>query len=203
MPGPEPVPAVPAATHYATRNDAFSPATTWVIEGTQLRAQDAGGPPRVVALADVVEVRLTFAPTRSEPNRYRCTLLTRSGGRLGWFNRTYQGLGDFRDTSTGYTEFVRALHAALVRHAPACRFVAGASPARYAVSVGATAFVALVIVVAALFLVINGLAWLILLKLVLLAVFLPNAVRWLARNRPRPYASGAIPPELLPDGRAA
>jgi hypothetical protein len=183
---------------YATRNDAFSPPTTWTIDGAHLRLADDQPAPRVVALADAVELRLEFAPTRMEPDRFRCALRVRGAGHFVCFNRTYAGLGDFRDTSAEYAAFVRALHAAIARHAPACRFAAGATPARYTASVAATAFVALVAGVAALFLVFNGLAWLILLKLALMAIFLPNVLRWLARNRPRAYAPGAIPREVLP-----
>lgn len=196
--GAEPIPAPPSAARYATRNDAFSPATTWAIEGIWLRVQDEAGPPRLIALADVAELQLEFAPTRMEPNRFRCALRARGAGPLFWFNRTYAGLADFRDTSAAYAAFVRALHAALARHAPECRFVAGATAARYVASVIAAGLAGLVVVGAALFLVFNGLAWLILLKLALMAIFLPNVVRWLARNRPRAYAPDAIPPGVLP-----
>lgn len=201
--GTEPAPAPPAAACYATRNDAFSPATTWAVDGVWLRVQDEQGPPRLIALADVAEVRVEFAPTRAEPNRFRCALRVSGAGRLFFFNRTYAGLGDFRDTSAAYAAFLLILHAALARHAPACRFTAGATPARYTASVVATAFAALMVVVAALFLIFNGLAWVILLKLALLAIFLPNVFRWLARNRPRAYAPAAIPPDVLPRPEAS
>jgi hypothetical protein len=197
VPGPGPV------AHYATRNDAFSRPVTWTLAGAELRCDDGAGPPRVIAPADLAEVRLEYAPTRAEPNRFRCRLGLRSGEAREFFNRTCAGVLDFRDTSAEYAAFVRALHAALARHAPVCRFVAGASPARYAASVIATGFAALMVVVAALFLVFNGLAWLILLKLALMAIFLPNVFRWLARNRPCAYAPDAIPPEVLPRGAAS
>lgn len=191
------------AARYATRNDAFARPVTWTLAGAELRCDDGAGPPRVIGLADLAEVRLEYAPTRAEPNRFRCRLRGRSGEAREFFNRTCAGVLDFRDTSAEYAAFVRALHAALARHASACRFVAGASPARYMASVFATVLVALMVVVAALFLVFNGLAWLILLKLALMAIFLPNVFRWLARNRPRAYAPAEIPLDVLPAAPAA
>jgi hypothetical protein len=172
----------------------------WTIDGGHLRLADDHPAPRLVALADSAELRLEFAPTRAEPGRFRCALRVRGAGLFTCFNRTYAGLGDFRDTSAEYAAFVRALHAAIARHAPGCRYFAGATPARYALAVAATLVAALAMLAAALFLVFNGLAWLILLKLALMAIFLPNVLRWLARNRPRAYAPGAIPADVLPRG---
>jgi len=183
---------------YPTRNHAFVPATTWVIDGAELRLEDDKGPPRVIALAEITEVRLEFAPTRPEPMRYRCRLTLRKGTPIEFFNRTYRGVYDFADSSEGYVAFVRALHEALVAHSPGCRFVAGATGVGYALNLVATVFLVVLMVGAALFLYFNGLAWLILLKLSLIAIFAPNLFRWLARNKPRVYAFAAIPAEVLP-----
>jgi hypothetical protein len=186
---------------YATRNHAFVPATTWVLGEGVLQLEDDKGPPRVLALADVAQVRLEFAPSRPEPTRYRCRLTLRQGTTLDFFNRTYRGVYDFADTSTEYVTFVQALHAALVKHAPGCRFIAGATGASYALSLMATGFLVILMIIAALFLYFNGLAWLILLKVSLIAIFAPNLFRWLARNKPRVYASAAIPAEVLPTNK--
>lgn len=183
---------------YATRNHAFVPAVVWELGATSLRCEAGALPPREIPLADLAGVRLTFAPTRPEPNRYRCRLQVRDGQVLEFFNRTYRGPYDFADTSADYVAFVRALHAALPRSAPACRFDAGASPGRYALNWVVTIFSALMVVVAALFLLFHGLAWLILVKVVLLVIYAPGVVRWLARNKPRPYPPGAIPADVLP-----
>ncbi len=183
---------------YATRNDAFSPAKVWVLEGATLRFDDGTPAPPELTLANVKEVRLTFAPTRPEPNRFRCRLAWRSGQTHEFFNRTCRGVYDFADTSPEYVAFVRALHGALAQHAPGCRFTAGATGAAYAMNWGAMIFVGFMVLIAALFLIFNGLAWLIVLKIALLAIFAPSAFRWLARNKPRSYPPGEIPSNLLP-----
>jgi hypothetical protein len=183
---------------YLTRNNLFTPAQTWVLDGATLEIGDGRGPPRFVPLADVAAVRLEFAPTRPEPNRFRCRLTLRSGEGLEFFNRSCRGVYDIADTSAAYVGFVLALHAALAVHAPGCEFAAGATGAAYALNWAATIFVGLIVFFAALFLIFNGLAWLILLKIALLAIFAPNVFRWLARNRPRTYKPTSLPPELLP-----
>lgn len=183
---------------YATRNHAFVPAQTWVLAGPLLQIMDGQGPPRLVSLGDVTAVRLTFAPTRFEPKRYLCQLTLRNAPDLEFFNRTYVGVADFADTSTEYVAFVRALHAALSAHSPDCKFTAGVSGGRYALNCATTIFGAFMVLVAALFLIFNGLALLILLKIALMAIFFPNVFRWLARNKPRDYRADTIPQDVLP-----
>lgn len=128
-----------------TRNHAFVPATVGVLDGGLLRLANDKGPPRTVPLAEVAEVRLSFAPTRPEPRRYRCRLTLRSGVTLKFFNRTYRGVYDFSDTSAAYVAFVQALHAAIVQYAPDCRFAAGADSGAYALNWAAMVFVGLMI----------------------------------------------------------
>ncbi|MBP9912143.1 MAG: hypothetical protein KBF26_01925 [Opitutaceae bacterium] len=183
---------------YATRNHAFVPATTWVLDGALLRLEDDKGPPRSVALAEVAEVRLTFAPTRPEPKRYRCRLTLRSGGVWEFFNRTYRGVYDFADTSAAYGEFVRALHGALAREAPACRFVAGSSLAAYWFNTGVLVMVGAVLLAAMVFFFTTGMLWVVLIKVLLILVYVPTAIGWLRRNKPRCHTAGSIPPDLLP-----
>jgi hypothetical protein len=183
---------------YATRNHALVPATTWVLDGGGMQLEDDKGPPRVLAVADVTQVRLEFSPTRPEPNRYRCRLTLRDGTTVEFFNRTYHGAYDFADTSAEYVAFVQALHTALARYAPGCRFVAGSTGVSYALNLSVTGFLVIVMMLAALFLYFNGLAWLILLKLSLVAIFAPNLFRWLSRNRPRSYSPDSIPESAQP-----
>lgn len=188
---------------YATRNHAFMPVQTWVLDGPVLRIDEDTGPSRVVPLTGVATVRLAFAPTRPEPGRYRCQLVLRDAQVLEFFNRTYRGVYDFADTSSQYVAFVRAVHAALSQHAPGCRFAAGSTGAAYALNWTVTLLMGLVLGVAALFLLVNGLILLVLLKIALIAVYAPSVFRWLARNRPQAYAPNAIPPTVLPPAGSA
>jgi hypothetical protein len=196
---PEP-PLLPLArvVSYATRNDALSLARVWQLDGAVLRINDVKGGEQVVRLSEVKDVRLEFAPTRPELNRFRCQLTLRNGERLEFFNRTYAGLYDFRDTSAEYVGFVQALMGALVRQAAGCRFLAGASGANYLLSVAATVGLILCFGLISFFLLASGLTWLIAVKLLILAFYLPTLVRWLKRNRPQSFAPAAIPGALLP-----
>lgn len=184
--------------HYATRNHAFLPAQTWVLDEANIRIEDDKGPPRVVPLAAMVEVRLAFAPTRPERERYRCQLVLRNAEVLEFFNRTYRGVYDFADTSAEYSEFVRALHAALGQHAPGCRFLAGSSGAGYAFNLLVLGFVVLVVAGAFVYFVVVGLVWIALIKVLLVLFYTPTAIRWAQRNKPRTYPPDAIPSDMLP-----
>lgn len=183
---------------YVTRNHAFVPATTWVLENDRLRLEDDKGPPRELPLSDITQIRLEFAPTRPEPNRFRCRLTLRNGSTLDFFNRTYRGVYDFADTSADYVMFVLALHSALIQCAPGCQFAAGATSGTYMLNLVITLFLGLILFITALFLIFNGLALLIILKIALIAIFAPNVFHWLTRNKPRPYPPAAIPPAVLP-----
>ena len=189
---------------YPTRNHAFAPKTTWVIEEPWLRLEEERNPPvppRSVPLGEIVRVRLDFAPTRPERNRYRCRLTLRTGETLEFFNRTYAGVYDFRDTSAEYVGFVRALHDALAAGAalaPGRRFVTGAGWGSYAANLVATAFVFLCFGVIAWFLARVNLTWMIGLKLLILIFYVPTLLRWVARNRPGDYRPEAIPAAVLP-----
>lgn len=183
---------------YATRNDAFSPATIWVLDGAVLRIEPDKGAPRAIPLGQVRSLRLDYAPTRPERNRYRCQLMLPSGQTLTCFNRTCAGIYDFRDTSADYVGFVSALAAALAQHAPGCRFVTGATHASYAFNLAATAFVLLLLGSVAWFLLVSGLVWLLAIKALFLLFYLPTLFRWVARNRPRSFDPAAIPTGVLP-----
>jgi len=202
LPLPPPLPPAGVAL-YATRNHAFTPACVWTLEGATLRIEDATGGERVVPLAEVKEMRLDFAPTRPELNRFRCRLALRDGGSLEFFNRTYAGVYDFRDTSAEYVAFVQVLAAALVSHAPGCGFFSGATSASYLLNVLATAGLFVCFGLISFFLLASGLTWLIAVKLLILIFYLPALARWLARNRPRPLVPSSLPPELLPAPESA
>lgn len=183
---------------YATRNHALVPATTWVLDGAVLRQEDDKGPPQVYALKDAREVRLEFAPTRPEPDRFRCRVVFAGGRVAEFFNRTYRGVYDFADTSAAYVAFVHALLAALREHAPACRFVSGAGATNYALSVAGFVVAAAVLGFVMFFVLASGLWWLVLLKAAIMLFYFPAAWRWLRRNREREFDPVAPPTEVLP-----
>lgn len=184
---------------YSTRNHALTSAQTWVIDGASLRIEPVdGGAVRVVPLATVKSLHLDFAPTRPERNRFRCRLDARGFFGLEFFNRAYRGPMNFADTSGEYVAFVQALHAALAHHAPGCRFHAGAAWPSYVLNLLVTAFIALCFGAISWFLLRVNLTWMIAIKIALLLFYMPVLIHWIHRNRPREYASEAIPPDVLP-----
>lgn len=183
---------------YETRNHAFVPAVTWTLEEAELRCADGRDPPRVYALKDVREIRLEFAPTRPERNRYRCRLGFSRGVTVEFFNRTYRGVYDFADTSADYRAFVSALLVSVREHSPGCRFVRGAPTANYALSVAGFVVAGGAVLFVLLFALTSGLWWLVLLKAAIIAFYLPTAWRWLRRNRERPFDPALPPGEVLP-----
>jgi hypothetical protein len=183
---------------YATRNHALVPATVWTLDGAALTLEEGKRPPRVLPLAAVHALRLDFAPTRPERNRFRCRLTLHGGTTLTFFNRTFAGFADFRETSADYVAFVQALVAALRQHSPQCQFIAGATWPSYLFNLAATAFVFLCFAAISWFLLRVNLTWLIALKVLILLFYVPTLLRWVARNRPRRFHPVTIPPDLLP-----
>ncbi|MCF3649238.1 hypothetical protein [Synoicihabitans lomoniglobus] len=190
---------------YTTRNDAFSSPMTLTLTGQNV-ACSTGAKELFHSLRTARSIRLEFAPTRVEPNRFRCRLEFRSGRTIIFYNRSYVSFATFTDSSGAYRVFVMGLTEALAQRSPACRFLAGTHPANYGAGVvGMVVAIGAVIVVAA-FLLISGLWWLLLVKAVLIVIYLPLAWRWLRRNRQRSFEAVAIPDAVLPkpgEGRRA
>ena len=197
---PPPLPDEPVIASYPTRNNVLSPGFELRVEGhgDRLRIVTDGAADRVVRIAELVEVRLEFAPTRIEMNRYRCVLLERNGRRTEFFNRRFTGFATFEPTDETYVVFVRVLLLAIERYAPDCRCCAGAGGATYAL--GAVGFVtaALALLMVAGFVILNGLWWLVVVKALLMLFYFPTAWRWLKRNRERTFVPSMIPAAVLP-----
>lgn len=183
---------------YATRNHAFVPARVWEIRDGILSLDDGKEPPRLIPLSEVRSLRLEFAPTRMELNRYRCTLLLQGGQTVEFFNRRYRGIADFQETSAEYTAFVGVLLAALSVHAPACRFLGGASTGGYALAVAGLIVALAALALLAVLLPLYGGWWLVIVKAALIMIYLPTAWRWLRRNWARSFDPSRPPPEVLP-----
>jgi hypothetical protein len=184
---------------YATRNNAFTPETRWILNGANLWQEAEGSTPRLLPLVQLAGLRLDYAPTRMEPHRYRCRLLSARGETKGeFFNRRYAGVAEFKDTSSDYAAFVSNLLAACVDHAPHCRVQQGGSMAGYVFNVLAYLVGVIAVLLVLGFALTVGLWWLVLVKAALIVFYLPRGWRWLQRNRPRTYALGEVPERVLP-----
>ena len=192
-------PPLPESEGYVTRNHALASTTTWSLCAGALIVAAVDRPVRRVALSKVVSVRLEFAPTRPERNRFRCRLALQGGEVLEFYNRTYRGVYDFADTSGAYVALVRELHTQLAQHAPNCRFLGGVGQGGYVLNMAILVVLALVLVGALGFFLTVGLVWVALIKLLLIAFYTPAAIRWAKRNRPQTYLPGDIPASVLPE----
>jgi hypothetical protein len=184
--------------HYTTRNHAFAPPTTWVLDGDVLRIEEDQRPVRELRLATIRELRLEFTPSRPEPNRYCCRLAIERGQPVFFYNRTYGGVYDFRDTSADYLAFVHALVAAVYLHAPGCRLVAGSRELSFWLNFALLVGVGIAVVVAFKFFLTAGLLWVVAIKVLLVLFYTPIAIKWVRSNKPRLFTLDRIPPEVLP-----
>jgi len=183
---------------YPTRLHALTPAVVFELGENALAMVREGGSTDTVPLASLRELRLKYSPSRAELNRFECHLATQDGRRYVLTNRTYRGPLRFEDTSAAYVEFVHALVDAAQRSAPQCRFLAGAGWPSFVLNLGCTLFTLVMLVIAVTLLASIGGSGLVYLKLALILFFLPFALRWVKRNRPRPFDPALVPTELLP-----
>lgn len=190
-------PAPDTPVRYATRNNAFEPACTWVLDGPWLWREVEGQSPVMIRLEDLQSIRLQFAPSRPEPNRYCCGLTLRNGASYSFFNRTYAGPYNFPDTSREYNVFVRALHAALARHHPGIDCLAGPGIASYLLQGG---FVIAAFLLLAGVLLLTGMQALATVQVIFIVFYLPTLLHWFKRNRRTTYPLHGIPADLLPAG---
>ncbi len=194
---PPPLPGEVDELRYETRNDAFSPATVYLLHEYTLEMSAEGRGAWILLLAQIDEVRLAYAPTRPEPGRYRCEIISRRGGTK-FFNRRYEGVMSFCDSSEEYRRFVAALVMRTQRAAPHVMLVAGVRSGMYAAGwVGFGICLAALLGVAA-FSLVSGLWWLVLLKALILACYMPAGWRWLRNNRETRFPAEAIPAAVLP-----
>jgi hypothetical protein len=184
-------------TAYTQRPHAFSPERTYALGPEDLTWKDDKSEGRL-AYADFTEVRLAYAPTRVQKNRFLLTLVGKQGKPLQISNASYRSLADFEDRSLGYSRFVVALHRAVAVANPGVRFVSGNTRGQYTLNGLMAAFAVAVMVAGLVFFIAFGLVWVALIKMGLMAYYLPSLLRYLGRNRPCNYDPANIPPEMLP-----
>jgi hypothetical protein len=196
------VPPTVASPTYVARANALEYDAIWRLGRQELELQ--GGPtagPDVVLrfpYRDIVEVRLSYAPSRANAARYRCDLKMRSGQRVAIISTHYAGIADFEDRAATYVPFVRALIARVAAANPAARFRSGATILGYlAQHLFLFAMFALLMFALAEFGVayVSESSWV---KLFVVLCFVPVLIAYARKNWPRPFKPEAIPKEVLP-----
>ena len=157
----------------------------------------AGEVVRRVSYADIAEIRLSYDPTRFESDRYRCDFMTRSGARELIVSVSYVSPANFENRKATYMPFVRTLVRNVSNANPACRFVAGKKPLAY-LAEHALILAVLLLLASTLYFTGVPVAGVVVIKLGLIAVYVPVKLRYTKVNRPRRFDPTDIPTEVLP-----
>jgi hypothetical protein len=158
---------------------------------------EKGGPARF-PYASIVELRLCFDPTRANDSRYRCDVRLADKRRATVYSTHFAGVADFEDRAASYVPLVRGLVRRVAGASPRCRFRSGKRPFVYWAEhiVLLFLFALLVFVIAAFGG--AGLSDHVLVKLGIVAGFIPLLILYTLRNFPRAFEPNAIPPAALP-----
>lgn len=187
----------PLAVSHTVRVSALEPEKTWKLDGDTLWMCVEGRPDTPLPLAAILKLRLSYDPGRIERNLYRCHLYNTGGKCAVIQNVHYQGIASFGDRTETYLPFARALITRLASVNPRCEFITGTSRLHWwANAVFLT--VAFGFLALALFFLYTAVGPLAILKLIIIAFFIPTTIRWFAKNRPGTFQPHAIPEDLLP-----
>jgi hypothetical protein len=187
----------PLSISHTVRASALESQKTWRIDGDKLWICNEGQPELALPLNSILKLRLSYDPSRIEPNLYRCRLYNRIGKCATIQNCHYQGIASFEDRTESYLPFVHALISRLASVNPHCQFISGTSHLSWwahAIFITVSfSFLALV-----LFYLYSAVGWLAILKLLIIAFFIPTALQWFIKNWPRTFSPHSIPNKLLP-----
>jgi hypothetical protein len=188
---------------YIARANALEYEGTWRLtsDSLELKGGPTAGPDVVLHFpyAGMSELRLSFAPTRFDRRRYRCEVRMRSGQRVSIISTHFESVGNFEDRAATYVPFVRGLIARVAAANPACRFRSGKRPLFYLLE-HAFLLAALVLLVFVIGLVGGaGLSQLVLVKLAILAFYIPVMILYTRKNWPRRFDPRNIPDNVLPN----
>jgi hypothetical protein len=148
---------------------------------------------------DMMELRLSYSPSRIDHNRYRSDIRMRSGRRVAVLSTHYAGIADFEDRSATYVPLVRGLVARVAAENPQVKFRSGKRPLVYfAEHLFLLAMVALLVFVLSITGVtyLSDSSWA---RVAIIVGFIPLLVLYTRKNWPRTFAPDAIPPDVLPE----
>lgn len=169
----------------------------WSLRGDTLWMEEEGRPGRAIPLKSLTRLRLEYAPTRFQLGRYRCNLYT-AQGRVGVIqNEHFVGIAEFEDRSLSYHSLVKALIRRIASIHPQCRLESGVPWWSWLMNSGIMCGVFGVLGILLIYMW-TVIGWLVVVKLAMIAFFLPAGIRWVTRNRPRRFSAGSIPENLLP-----
>lgn len=122
----------PNPVTHQVRASALERETIWSLQPDGLHWQTEGCRAQSEAYKNMVEIRLRFAPTPADHQRYCCEIKTQGGRGLTIVSTHYVGLARFEDRGATYGSLVRELIARVKQARPAVRLWAGmARPVYY------------------------------------------------------------------------
>ncbi|MFD2257591.1 hypothetical protein ACFSSA_12985 [Luteolibacter algae] len=187
----------PLCMEHRVRVSVLEPEKTWKIAGKSLIIGIDGFSDTEIPLSAIGEIRLEFAPSRVQTNRFRCKITCPPGGTYLIQNEHFKGVMSFEDRSETYNDFIRALISRTDQLNPACTFRAGISAIRWWLNLLFTCVIFLFLALTLLFLY-TAIGALVIVKLLIIAFFIPVLVRWFIRNKPKNFSPDCIPEALLP-----
>jgi hypothetical protein len=187
-------------TSYRKRENFFEAGEdVWSVEGDSLVHNRADGTVDRRKLSDVVSVRLRYAPTNAKTWRYAFEIRFKAGHAWHIDNGHFVGIADFEDRSASFVPFVRDVIQLVSQHAPQARAFLGSSWTSYLLQVGflviafsALAGVLLMLPIGA------GISGMVVVKLAIIAFFLPVLFKWVRRALPQGVPINAIPDDAYP-----
>ncbi len=196
---PEPSAPPPLTAEYSVRVSALEPERIWKLMGSTLWMGIEEQPNVSIPLSNIHEVRLAYEPSRTQTNRFRCYLY-RSGAKIATIqNDHYKGFMSFEDRSASYNFFIQLLIPRIAALSPHCAFKTGTSAlnwwAMLLFILAVTIFLLLTTI-----LLYTAIGSLVIIKLLIIAYFIPTLVRWFRRNRAKVFSPKEIPIDILPNG---
>lgn len=169
---------------HTARLGAFGHELAWTLEDNRLLWRSANGQSGAIASSEIIEAQTLVEPALFGPAQSLCRLRTRSGARF--VIPSVHSLGAFRreDRSESWRELVDALLRQMAQQAPQAHVRRGLSPLVFRGVVAA--LICLAAGLAAAFAIFGEKLFTarLGLGLALVALGLPNLLRWLRDNRP-------------------
>lgn len=187
----------PGITTYQHRAKPYAPEARFTLEDDHV-AISQGNRSGNFPYADIVLIRLLYKPRNTTNEGYQAKLYRRDRKTASLTNTSWKSLVELERQDLEYNAFVAALIKRIAAANPSVVLEAGMPRWLYAMTAAAG-----LVAISALLLVLwhalrNGSWPVAMLVLGLCAYFLWWTYRYLSRNRPRPFRTDEIPPDVLP-----
>jgi hypothetical protein len=181
---------------YVARLSILEPERTWLLRAEEIICRDSSGERRF-PLSEIAEINLQNTPNKFSSRVFRCHLFLHDGSHLQLCNQHYAGIAQFDDRSESYRDWVENLITRSASQQPALRLSGGVAAWRWWLNfvIFSLGMLAALILAVWLWMMIS---WLVLVKIIFIALFIPAAIRWFKVNRPRGLSAQNLPAALLP-----